>query len=518
MKTRGLIWCLFWIIPVVLLSSCAGGGGGGGGSTVVINDNNTTDTEKPTAGSIKIESDAVSTNSVSVSLSLSATDNTGVTGYYLSESPVTPNIIGDGWTLVTSSKSFSLTKSFDLSTGSGTKTVYVWFRDAAGNLSDSAGDSITLNIVDSTAPANPSISINSGAASTTSASVTLSLSATDNEGLTAYYVSEIATTPSVTAAGWVSASGKSYTANAAFTLNSGFGTKTVYVWFKDSAGNISTSASDSITYDSSGTNAGAAAKLVITSTALPTTAADIVSSSPITIEAWDSNNNVASGFSGTVNLSSNSTTMTFGSSASMSSNITSITLSAGKGSFYFKDTMAGTPTITVSSTGLTSASQAESISCTSNTHCSSVEICQALTNTCKTALNRVYRLTVKNASINITTNSVDADSSYPDPFVSIHFPTFTPKDTNTTVTSTKSNNITPSWNEPFEVTVTADGQSLWFCLWDEDIFSDDPLYFSSGTNGNCMGFNNILDFIRIGEASISGTVDVNYLNVSIAPK
>lgn len=511
MKTKNLFWCLLLlIIPLVLLSSCAGGGGGGGGATVINNGGNTTaDTQSPQSVSIKINSDAVSTDSVSVTVSLSATDDTGVTGYYIDESILTPEIVGDRWTVVTSSKSFSLTKSFDLSTGSGTKTVYVWFRDEKGNLSDSAGDSITLNIADSTAPSNPSISINSGAASTTSASVTLSLSATDNEGVTAYYASETATTPSANTAGWVN-----YTANATFTLSSGFGTKTVYVWFKDSAGNISTSASNSITYKSS-SSAVAAAKLVITSTALPAIAAEVVSSSPITIEAWDSNNNVASGFNGTVNLSSNSTTMTFGSSASMNSNITSITLSAGKGSFYFKDTMAGTPTITISSTGLTSASQAETISCTANTHCSSVEICQALTNTCKTALNRVYRLTVKNASINITTNSVDADSSYPDPFVSIHFPTFTSTGVDT---STKSNSITPSWNEPFEVTVTADGQSLWFCVWDEDILDDDPLYFSSVTNGNCGGFSNILEFIRYGEASISGTVDVNYLNVSIAPK
>lgn len=56
-------------------------------------------------------------------------------------------------------------------------------------------------------------------------------------------------------------------------------------------------------------------------------------------------------------------------------------------------------------------------------------------------------------------------------------------------------------------------------MWDEDDplhATDDSLYFS-GTN-NCLGFNNILDFIRIGEASLAGTSDVNYLNVSISPK
>lgn len=46
--------------------------------------------------------------------------------------------------------------------------------------------------------------------------------------------------------------------------------------------------------------------------------------------------------------------------------------------------------------------------------------------------------------------------------------------------------------------------------------TDDSLYFS-GTD-YCQGFDNVLDFIRVGEASLAGTSDVNYLNVSIAPK
>ena len=109
----------------------------------------------------------------------------------------------------------------------------------------------TENTTDTTAPSSPSISIDSGAASTTSTSVTLALSATDDVGVTAYCAKEASTTPSTSDSCWTAVtSTTSYSANVAFTLSSGSignNTKTVYVWFKDTAGNISASSSDSIT-------------------------------------------------------------------------------------------------------------------------------------------------------------------------------------------------------------------------------------------------------------------------------
>ena len=44
------------------------------------------------------------------------------------------------------------------------------------------------------------------------------------------------------------ASATNYSGNASFTLSSAVDNKTVYVWFKDAAGNVSTSASADITY------------------------------------------------------------------------------------------------------------------------------------------------------------------------------------------------------------------------------------------------------------------------------
>jgi len=100
---------------------------------------------------------------------------------------------------------------------------------------------------DTTSPANTSISINSNADNATSTSVTLAISATDNVGVTGYYASESSTTPEDSAS-WTSVtSTTSYSANVSFTLSSVDNEiKTVYIWFKDSAGNISSPASDTI--------------------------------------------------------------------------------------------------------------------------------------------------------------------------------------------------------------------------------------------------------------------------------
>src|SRR3989338_2132187 len=153
------------LIILFLLISC--GKDTNTNTNVITIGNNITDTEVPQC-SVKINNDASTTDSIDVTLSLSATDDTGVIGYYISESSLIPSLTGSGWVLVNSAKSYSATVSYSLSSGSGTKTVYVWFRDTAGNVSSSASDSITLTVSDATAPSSPAISINSGATSTTS--------------------------------------------------------------------------------------------------------------------------------------------------------------------------------------------------------------------------------------------------------------------------------------------------------------------------------------------------------------
>lgn len=208
-----------------------------------------TDSTEPHNTSILIDSGVGSTASQSVTLSLSALDDTGVTAYYTSETDTTPASDAGGWTAVASTTNYSNNVTFTLSSGDGVKTVYVWFKDAAGNVSASSQDSITLATGggDSSPPTGPSIVIDGGAGSTSTTSVTLSLSASDDTGVTGYFVSESASAPSAGDGGWNSVSSTtSYADDISFTLSSGDGTKTVYVWFKDDAGNVSTSASDTI--------------------------------------------------------------------------------------------------------------------------------------------------------------------------------------------------------------------------------------------------------------------------------
>jgi len=140
-------------------------------------------------------------------------------------------------------------------TGRVNSTTYYYVVTAVNNRESRESSppvSATPGALDTLPPTNTKSSdfINSGIPSTNSTLVTLSLSATDNRGVTAYYVSESSTPPSSGDSGWVSITpATSYSANVSFTLSPENGTKTVYVWFKDAAGNISTVASDSIKLD-----------------------------------------------------------------------------------------------------------------------------------------------------------------------------------------------------------------------------------------------------------------------------
>ncbi len=101
------------------------------------------DSTAPASPTILIESGNSNSRTQSVTLTLTATDDTGVTAYYASESSTLPSTISTlGWTEVTAATTLSESPAFSLSSGIATKTVYVWFKDAAGNLSEPASDTI----------------------------------------------------------------------------------------------------------------------------------------------------------------------------------------------------------------------------------------------------------------------------------------------------------------------------------------------------------------------------------------
>jgi hypothetical protein len=182
----------------------------------------------PPAGSILIDGGATYANSTSVALGLSATDATsGVDAMRFSNN-------GSSWS---SWEPYTTGKAWTLSPGDGGKTVYVQYQDNAGNVSGSYSDGIVL---DTTAPSG-SILVDGGATYATSTAVSLGLSASDGlSGMDAMRFSN-------NGSSW--SSWESYGASKSWTLSPGDGTKTVYVQYRDNAGNVSGSFSDNIILD-----------------------------------------------------------------------------------------------------------------------------------------------------------------------------------------------------------------------------------------------------------------------------
>ena len=89
-----------------------------------------------------IDKGSAATESNKVTLNMNAKDNVGVVAYMASESSVPPSPSASEWKSITSATTYSEDKSFTLSSGTGVKFVYVWFKDAEGNIAG-YGASIT---------------------------------------------------------------------------------------------------------------------------------------------------------------------------------------------------------------------------------------------------------------------------------------------------------------------------------------------------------------------------------------
>lgn len=98
----------------------------------------------PVNPSIVINNGDASTSSPEISVLISADDIAGVSGYYLSEDPTPPYKDNPGWIPVGPAMYLAQTVSFTLSSGSEEKTVYAWYRDESGNISDFTSDTIDL--------------------------------------------------------------------------------------------------------------------------------------------------------------------------------------------------------------------------------------------------------------------------------------------------------------------------------------------------------------------------------------
>ncbi len=148
------------------------------------------------------------------------------------------------------------------SAASGTITVSICeYRDCYGQtvITDSStynlpvenirGQSTTL-LSDTTAPTG-TISINGGAATTNTTSVTLTLSATDDIDPSGSLQMQVSNDSGFAGASW-----EAYNTSKAWTLTSGVGTKTVYARFRDATNNTSGGYSDDIVVIENNDNSG----------------------------------------------------------------------------------------------------------------------------------------------------------------------------------------------------------------------------------------------------------------------
>ena len=188
----------------------------------------TADAIRPT-GSVSINNGTASTNTTAVTINISAIDTGG--------SGLDSMRFANSGSTATDWEPYQTTKTWTLSRSSGTKIVYVQFKDKAGNLSDAdpikpGAQSYQATIICDAVRPTGSMLINNGAASTDSMTVTLNLSANDIGG------SGLDSMRFVNSGGTVS-NWEPYQTTKSWTLTRGGGTKTVYAQFRDKAGNIS---------------------------------------------------------------------------------------------------------------------------------------------------------------------------------------------------------------------------------------------------------------------------------------
>jgi hypothetical protein len=184
-----------------------------------------------TAPTVTVFTIPATSNSLTVTgITFEATDAIGVTGYMLTEDASAPTADGGGWSVTAQTQYVFATE--------GAKTLYAWAKDAAGNVSSSLNDSVTITLGDTTAPTITAFTIPSTSSSLTVTDITFT--ATDAVGVTGYLLTEEPSTPSVANEDWSESTWTQYVFDSA-------GAKTLYAWAKDAADNISSSSNDSVT-------------------------------------------------------------------------------------------------------------------------------------------------------------------------------------------------------------------------------------------------------------------------------
>jgi hypothetical protein len=190
----------------------------------------TVDLTAPSVDHFLVNFGALQTTGVTVSLSIGASDTTsGVAAMSFSNDGAT----WDDW------QPYATTAIWSLDPGDGEKTVFARFRDAAGNISPVASDSIVLNTF---ADTEYGVTINSGALFTNQTTVTLTLGA--HLGTTQMQVSNDG--------GFAGAAWEPYSGQKLWQISQ-YGVyvlpRVVYVRFKDQNGIVTSTYQDDIILD-----------------------------------------------------------------------------------------------------------------------------------------------------------------------------------------------------------------------------------------------------------------------------
>lgn len=211
---------------------------GAGNESAVTADGITLDTGAPTGTFVINAGNPAFTNNINTTLVFSPADGTGagVTHRCVSATGTPPTGPMD---MCFQPIAFT---SFPLAVGDGLKTLSVWFRDGANNVSAApATDSITLDTVAPTISVmGAGLGLAGGASSTNSLTPVFNHLASDaTSGLAQVCTGEV----------FPPANCVPYTATPTASLTAGDGGKTVFIRVIDGAGNISATPSDVITLD-----------------------------------------------------------------------------------------------------------------------------------------------------------------------------------------------------------------------------------------------------------------------------
>lgn len=186
----------------------------------------------PVAESLSINGEALTTTSITVLLSISASDPDGTT------QAMSMSFSNDGTTW-SDWQPYVTSTSWQLNSGDGLKTVYGRFRDNDGNISNVISDTIDL---DTSVETEYGVTINEGALYTRQAAVTLTISA--KPGITQMQVSNDG--------GFIGAHWEPYTSHKAWQIIRYWNyiiPRIVYVRYRDANGNVSPTFQDDILLD-----------------------------------------------------------------------------------------------------------------------------------------------------------------------------------------------------------------------------------------------------------------------------